>query len=102
MIGKRDQEKINQFMREHDIDPSSVLHKNCVRIHGPKESKKHFLMKCEICWNIYQEGRPFWSETHNMRHTRKFDILDPLEMGVIEIECDKKIKKLDADKTIRI
>lgn len=101
MIGRKDQEKINSFMREHDIDSSSVLHKNCVRIHGPKESKKHFLMKCEICWDIYHEGRPYWTESFTRGHKRKFDVLDPLEMGVVEIETTK-VKKLDANKTIRI
>lgn len=101
-LTKSQQERVNNFMRRLDIDPSSVINNGCaIKIH-PTESKWHFLMKAEICWSIYQEGRPFWSEAFTRNKLRKFDVLDPLGDGVVEIERNPKEEKLDADKVVRI
>ena len=58
-------------------------------------------MKCRICFQLYDEGRPYWTEAHTKDHKRKFDILDPLGDGVIEIESGGASKP-DADKVVRI
>lgn len=99
-LTKTQQTRVNNFMREHDIDPASVLHQCCVRRH-PTESWWHFKMKCKICFQVYEEERPFWTEAHTRNHRRKFDILDPLGEGVIEIESGDASKP-DANKVVRI
>ena len=55
-----------------------------------------------MAWEAYQEGNPVWVEAHTKNHRRKFDILDPLGHGIVEIETDKKVNKKDADRTVRI
>lgn len=100
-LTKSQQERVNNFMRRLDIDPGSKMHMNCVRIH-PTESLRHFMKKCEEAWEIYQDGKPFWSEAFTRNYKRKFDILDPLGWGIIELETDPKVNKKDADRTVRI
>lgn len=75
---------INDFMRNHDIEFDVFRHRNCIRIH-PKESKAHFMKKCEVCFQLYQENKPFWTEAYTRNRDRKFDIIAPTGAGRIEI-----------------
>ncbi len=84
MVTEKEQRKINDFMRRYDIEYECQRHKNCVRIH-PKESKEHFLKKCEVAFQLYQEGKPFWTEAYTRSRDRKFDIIAPTGFGRGEI-----------------
>ena len=82
-ITKNIQEKINKTMRELNIDRDS-RNINHIRIH-PTEGVQHFKMKCEVCWNLYHENKPFLCEAFANNRKQKFDVVDLLENEVVEI-----------------
>jgi hypothetical protein len=94
------QRKINEFMRNLDIEPECIKHKNCIKIHST-ESWEHFQMKAREAFMIYQMGRPVWTEAYRKDRSRKFDILDPLGDGIVEIQC-KGEPHMDCDKEVSI
>ena len=96
---RKEQLIINNFMREHDIDHSSVVRRN--HPFHPKESWEHALAKFKKAWEIYKEGRPVWMEALTKDHKRRYDLLDPLGEGIIEITHKGKSHG-DGDKEIKL
>jgi len=94
----KEQRQINDFMRNLDIEPECIRHKNCVKFH-PTESWEHFHKKAREAFMIYQSGRPVWVECYTRKRDRKFDILDPLGDGIVEIQV-KGEPHLDCDKVV--
>jgi len=82
-LTKKDYEKINKTMRDLKIDNDS-RQINCIKIH-PTESEKHFKMKCEIAFSLYNNNKPFITEAFANNRKHKFDIVDLLENEVIEV-----------------
>lgn len=100
-MNQKDWKQINGILREKQIDSSQIKFINCVKIH-PTETQEHFMAKALESFKLVKEGYPVLTEVWTADHRRRFDLLDLSDGRVIEFETDKKIKKLDADKTIYV
>jgi len=98
-LTKKQMETINKTMRELNIDRDS-RQLNCIKIH-PAESKKHFDMKCEIAFSLYNNNKPFLTEAFANNRKQKFDIIDLLENEVIEcvVKSNTRREKIPAKVT---
>ena len=90
-ITKKEWGKINKTMRELNIDRDS-RQINHIKIH-PTESRKHFDMKCEIAFSLYNNNKPFLTEAFANKRKQKFDIIDLLDNEVIEIVVESDTKR---------
>jgi len=94
--------RTREILRKRRIHPDQTRHINCVRIHN-KESKKHFLKKAEICYELSKQNHNFLTEAWTDDRRQRFDILDLTDDIDIEIETGKsKRKKYKPDKEIKI
>ena len=90
---------MNKTMRELNIDRDS-RQINCIKIH-PTEGEKHFKMKCELAYTLYNSNKPFLTEAFANNRKQKFDIIDLLENEVIEcvVKSDTRREKVPAKVT---
>ena len=98
-ITKDIQKQINITMRELNIDRDS-RNINHIRIH-PTEGFKHFKLKCEACWDLYQENKPFLCEAFANNRKQKFDVVNLIDNEVVEIviKSDTNREKIPAKVT---
>ena len=93
-------QKIRETLRKRRIHPDQVKHINCIRIHN-KESRRHFLKKAEICYNLFKQKHNFITEAWTEDRRKRFDILDLVNNVDIEIETGKsKSKKYKGDEEV--
>lgn len=101
-LTKNQQMRVNQILRDRDIDWSQAKHINCVRLH-PTETPKHFMRKCELAYALHVLGRPFLTEVWTRDHKQRFDFLDLVDDLDYEIETGKsKDKKYKGDVVVKV
>jgi len=85
-------QRINSVLRKRKIHHDQIKHINCIRIHAT-ESKKHFMKKAGICYDLFKQGHDFLTEAWTTDRKQRFDILDLTDDIDIEIETGKSKKK---------
>jgi len=98
-LGKKEFERINQTLRELNIDRDS-RHINCFKF--ASEGHRHRRMKFKVCEELYEQGKPFLCEATANGGKQRFDVVDLLDGEVIEIDFKSTPNREKIQKTRRV
>jgi len=100
-LNRKDYIRVNQILRERNIDTSQFKHVNCCR-HHQTESKEHWAAKVKTCYELYKKGHPYLTEVWTSDKKKRYDILDLKDNIDIEIEKSRSKKSYKGDREIKI
>ena len=84
-LTRNQQMRVNQILRDRDIDPSQQKFIGMLRFH-PTETDAHADAKYALCRRLYKEGIPFISEALTRDRKKRFDVLELIDDIDHEVE----------------